>query len=238
MNKENLGKEEKVPKSIGIIMDGNRRWAKGKGLPAMAGHLAGYKKVKEVVKWVENSQVKYLTLYTFSIENWKRETKEVNYLMKIIFSLYKKEIKNFLKNNIRVKVIGDKTLLSPETFTALEKIEKETGDCTGLTLVLAISYGGRQEIIGAIKKLSQEKTKEEIVKITEKDFENYLWTKGNLDPDLIIRTSGEMRLSNFLPWQSAYSELFFTKTFWPDFSEKEFKNILEEFTKRQRRYGK
>ena len=124
MNKENLGKEEKVPKSIGIIMDGNRRWAKGKGLPAMAGHLAGYKKVKEVVKWVENSQVKYLTLYTFSIENWKRETKEVNYLMKIIFSLYKKEIKNFLKNNIRVKVIGDKTLLSPETFTALEKIEK------------------------------------------------------------------------------------------------------------------
>lgn len=219
-------------------MDGNRRWARQRSLPTLLGHSAGYDKVKDLVNWSLEKGIKHLILYAFSMENWKRDSSEVDYLMKIIESFFKKEEKTIKEKDIKIKIIGEMSLVPKTTLAALENIQKKTKNNKGLCFVLAISYGGRLEILSAVKKISEEKSKKEIKSLTEKQFSKFMWSRDIPDPDLVIRTSGEMRLSNFLPWQSTYSELFFIKTLWPDFSKKEFMDILDEFSLRQRRFGK
>lgn len=223
-------------------MDGNRRWAKQKGLYSFYGHKVGYDKVKETVHWCIKEKIPNLILYAFSIENWQRSKEEVSYLMDLIKLMVgkDKELPLFKEKGVRISFIGDISLVSEEIKKLILKAEKETLELKKLHLVIAFSYGGRREILSAVKEISKIKSKKEIENITEEVFSKFLWTNSIdvPDPDLIIRTSGEMRLSNFLTWQSVYSELFFTKTFWPDFNYEEFKKILEEFSTRERRLGK
>ena len=235
-----IKQEIKNPKCVGIIMDGNRRWAKNKGLPSFEGHRIGYNKMKEVADWCLKEEIPNLILYAFSIENWQRSKEEVSYLMDLIKLILDKDISPLKKKGIRVSCIGDLSIVPEDIKKLIEKAEKETKDLKKLHLVIAFSYGGRREILNAVKEISKTKNEKEIANLTEEEFSKYLWTNkiNTPDPDLILRTSGEMRLSNFLTWQSTYSELFFTKTYWPDFSHKEFKKILEEFSLRNRRLGK
>jgi undecaprenyl diphosphate synthase len=240
MNKEENKEEIKKPMCIGMIMDGNRRWAKQKNLPTFEGHRIGYNKMKDVADWCIKKEIPNLILYAFSLENWQRSKEEVFYLMGLIKLMLGKDISLLKKKGVRVSCIGDLSMAPEDIKKLIEKAEKETKDLKKLHLVIAFSYGGRREILNAVKEISKTKNKEEISNLTEEEFAKYLWTnKINVpDPDLIIRTSGEMRLSNFLTWQSVYSELFFVKTYWPDFSYEEFKKILEEFSLRNRRLGK
>jgi undecaprenyl diphosphate synthase len=233
-------KEKSKPKCVGIIMDGNRRWAKEKNLHKFRGHQAGYNKVKDVVIWCINEEIQNLVLYAFSIENWQRSKEEVSYLMRLIKIMISKELPWFKKHEIRLSVVGDMSLVSDDIKKLINKADIETYKSKKLHLVLAFSYGGRREIVNAVREIVKEKDKKEIENLTEEEFSKYLWTNkvGAPDPDLIIRTSGEMRLSNFLTWQSVYSELFFVKKYWPDFSSEDFKAVLEEFSLRQRRLGK
>ncbi|MSU55464.1 MAG: di-trans,poly-cis-decaprenylcistransferase [Candidatus Taylorbacteria bacterium] len=222
-----------TPKSIGIIMDGNRRWAKAKGLPTLEGHRRGYDKLKDVMGWAKTFGIDYVTVFAFSTENWNRTAEEVAYLMDLIRWILTTELQVIKKEGYRVKIAGDIKRFSPELQVLMKKAEEETDKLPGPTIVLAVSYGGRAEILDAVNKavkLGKE--------IDEKEFGSLLWTAGVPDPDLIIRTSGEMRLSGFLAWAGVYSELFFTKTLWPDFSEEEFKEIIAEFSGRERRNGK
>jgi undecaprenyl diphosphate synthase len=232
--------EIKKPKCLGIIMDGNRRWAKGKGLPSFEGHRIGYNKMKEVADWCIKEEIPNLISYAFSIENWQRSKEEVSYLMGLIKLMLGKDISLLKSKGVRVSCIGDSPMMPEDIKKLIDKAEKETGDLKKLHLVIAFSYGGRREILNAVKEISKVKNEKEIANLTEEEFSKYLWTNkiDVPDPDLIIRTSGEMRLSNFLTWQSTYSELFFTKTYWPDFSYEEFKKILEEFSLRNIRLGK
>ena len=231
---------ENKPTCVGMIMDGNRRWAKEKNLPTFEGHRRGYDKTKEVADWCIREGIPNLILYAFSIENWKRSEEEVSYLMGLIKLMISKDLDNLKAKGVRVSCIGDMSLAGEDIKELIKKAEEETKNLNKLHLVIAFSYGGRREILNAVKEISTIKTKEEVENLKEEDFEKFLWTgKINVpDPDIVIRTSGEMRLSNFLPWQSVYSELFFTKTYWPDFSHEEFKKILEEFSLRHRRIGK
>lgn len=225
---------------IAMIMDGNRRWAKEKNLPTFEGHRIGYNKMKEVADWCIKEKIPNLIFYAFSIENWQRSKEEVSYLMGLIKLLISKEFSLLQEKGIKVSFIGDMSLVPEDIKILIRKTEKETIQFQKLHLVVAFSYGGRREITNAVKEISKVKSKKEIKELTEEEFSKFLWT-GNVgipDPDLILRTSGEMRLSSFLPWQSVYSELFFIKTYWPDFSYEEFKKILEEFSLRQRRLGK
>lgn len=224
-----------VPTSIGIIMDGNRRWAKERNLPTLDGHRAGYEKLKEVVRWAKEAGVQYVTVYAFSTENWLRDKKEVSYLMDLFSWVLEHETNEIHKENIRVRYIGDLSRLSPQLQKLVADAEKKTAQNTGITLVSAVSYGGRKEILDAVNALIRKNTKAEI---TEADFSKALYTSDIPDPDLIIRTSGEMRTSGFLPWQAVYSELFFIKTFWPAVSKEEFLDILKQFGARQRRLGR
>ena len=227
--------EKKIPTTIGIIIDGNRRWAKVRGLPSLEGHRAGYNKLKEALRWARDAGVKNAICYVFSTENWKRSQEEVTYLMDLLRSIFmKNEIAELYKDGVSVRVAGDRTMLAPDLQELITKVEQDTKDNTKMILSLALSYGGRKEIVSAIDRLLAEGKK----MITEEDFSNYLWTAGIPDPDLIIRTGGEHRLSNFLPWQSVYSELFFLDTMWPDFSKEEFDNILAAYAARERRFGK
>lgn len=222
------------PHSIGLILDGNRRWAKERGLPSLAGHTAGLEKVKEVVEWAEDARIQEVILYAFSSENWEREKTEVEHLMKLAlhaFSVWAKEIGD---RGTKVRFIGERSRLPAPVLQAMEKLEDRTQKATGTTLVFALSYGGRPEILAAINTLLGEGKRQ----VTEEDVSRALWTAGLSDPDLIIRTGGEKRLSNFLPWQGVYSELFFTDTKWPDFSQEEFTNIITEFSNRERRRGR
>ncbi len=226
--------KDKIPAHICIIMDGNGRWAKKRGLPRIMGHNQGVKAVRKIVKHCGKIGVKYLTLYTFSTENWQRPEKEVNELMKMLKNLAVKEKEELKKNNVRVKVIGRLNLLPEEVRDNLFTLVKETEDRTGLTLILAISYGGRQEIIDGIKKFIKSGEKD----IDEEKFRNFLYAPEIPDPDLLIRTGGEKRISNFLLWQIAYSELYFTDTLWPDFNEKELEKAIEDYRNRERRFGR
>ncbi len=226
------------PKSIGIIMDGNRRWARQQGLPTMKGHEFGYKKIKEVLRWARELGVSTVYLYAFSTENWNRTKKEVAYLMKIFLQAFGQDAKELMKEKYRVKFVGQIERFSPALRLAMKKLEKVTEKFTGGNLAICLSYGGRAEIIETIKKIAREKTDKEIKDLTEEEFSKYLWTAGFPEPELVIRTSGEIRTSNFLPWQTAYSEWFFTKTYWPAFSKKELEEILKDFTKREIRRGK
>lgn len=222
-----------TPNCIGIIMDGNRRWAKTKGLATLDGHRRGYEKLKEVTRWVNKAGIKHLIVYALSTENWNRTKDEVSYLLDLIRLVFTEEFESIKKEGGRIICIGERERFSADIQELMNRAERETSVAQGVTLALALSYGGRAEIVRAANEAVSKG-----VRVDEKSFGNLLWTKNIPDPDLIIRTGGETRLSGFLPWQAVYSELFFTKTFWPDFSEKEFISILKEFATRNRRNGK
>ncbi len=215
---------------IAIIMDGNGRWANKRNKIRTFGHNEGAKKVIEITKEASNSKVKYLTLYAFSTENWKREKKEIDFLMKLLSSFLKKELKTLLEHNIKFRVIGDISKLAKHIQNTINNTIEKTKNNSGLTQILAINYGSRDEIVRAIKDINKQN-------ITEENISEALDTSDFPDVDLLIRTGGEKRLSNFLLWQSAYAELFFTDTLWPDFSTQEFQDIMEDFKKRNRRFG-
>jgi undecaprenyl diphosphate synthase len=215
-------------------MDGNGRWAKNKNLSRLYGHKEGVSVVKKITTHCVQLKVKYLTLYTFSNENWLRPKKEVLSLMKLFVSTLNKEINLLIKNNIRFRVIGNKSKLDFITKNKINEIEKLTNKNTGMNMILAISYGSRQEILTAINNI----VVNEKSAITEDKFSEYLFTKGIRDPDLLIRTGKEKRISNFLLWQIAYSEIYFSDILWPDFTEQDLDSIILDFQKRERRYGK
>ncbi|AMM41006.1 UDP pyrophosphate synthase [Candidatus Desulfofervidus auxilii] len=230
----------KLPLHVAIIMDGNGRWAKKKELPRIAGHREGIKRAKEIVEVSREIGIKVITLYTFSYENWQRPQEEIAVLMQLLKNYLEGEWENLVKQDIRLIAIGDLKLLPPDTYEVLQKVIKNTAKCQTMILNLAISYGGRQEIIHAVKVLI-ENVKQGNIKsdeINEVIFSQYLWTKGLPDPDFIIRTSGEFRLSNFLLWQSAYAEFYITPILWPDFNRFQFIEALKEYQRRERRFGK
>tara|TARA_B100000029_G_scaffold77516_1_gene69140 strand:+ start:857 stop:1594 length:738 start_codon:yes stop_codon:yes gene_type:complete len=229
-----------IPRHIAIIMDGNGRWAKKKSLPRISGHQQGINSVREITRVCGELGVKYLTLYTFSTENWNRPLKEVNALMKLLLNTINIEIQELNKNNVCFKTIGDIDKLPPITKKGIEEGMKLTKNNSGLNLCLALSYGSRAEIIVGVKKISK-KVKKGIISvedIDEKSFSKELYTSDFPDPDLLIRTSGENRISNFLLWQIAYSEIYLTETYWPDFRERELINALYDYQSRERRFGK
>lgn len=222
------------PRTLGIIMDGNRRWAKGHGLPSLEGHRRGLEKVEELVSWAEESGVKEIILYAFSTENWNRSREEVGYLMNLFEDAFGERIEKIEEKGFRVRFIGQRERVPESLQKKMREAETRTSSGTKGTLVIALSYGSRAEIIDAVNTLLSSKREH----VEEKDLENVLWSRGIADPDIIIRTGGDKRLSNFLLWQSAYSELFFSDTLWPDFSKEEFNAILREFASRERRRGK
>lgn len=225
---------KKVPKHLGIIIDGNRRWAKSRGVPAFFGHKKGFDRVSEIGEYSLEKGIKILTLYCFSTENWQRSEKEVKYLMNLLADAFSDEnINKINKRGVAIKVIGQKEKLKKSLQEKIEKAEELTKKNEKGVLNLAISYGGRSEIIEAVKKVFEKK-----LAITEKNISDNIWTAKLPDPDLIIRTGGERRLSNFLTWQSVYSELFFCDKPWPAFTKKDLDNVLEDYSKRERRFGK
>jgi undecaprenyl diphosphate synthase len=236
--KAKAGKEPEVdiiPVHVAIIMDGNGRWAEKRRLARIMGHQEGLKAVRQAITTADDSGVRYLTLYSFSSENWKRPDSEVNFIFHLMKVNLEKESLPLHGKNVRVRFIGRRQPLPESLRKAMSDIESLTSANTGLTLVFAINYGGRQEIADAVRMISEKGY--QCRKIDEKLIENFLYTSGIPDPDLIIRTSGENRLSNFLLWQSAYSELYFTPVLWPDFTGKEFRKALDSYQKRKRRFG-
>ena len=222
-------------KHVALIMDGNGRWAKKRGLSRIEGHRKGVKRVNEMIDAAIKHDLRAITFYTFSMENWRRPAAEVNTLMNILSAFIKSEMKRLNGLNIVFKTIGNIEKLPKGVQKHIKEFEDLTKDNTGVIVTSALSYGGRAEIVDAVKKLITEGVRPE--DLDEKMLASYLYTVGIPDPDLIIRTSGEMRLSNFLLWQSAYSEFYFTKTLWPDFGKNEFASALEEFQSRERRFG-
>ena len=221
------------PEHIAIIMDGNGRWAKEKSMERIDGHNKGVSTVKKITKYCAKLKIKHLTLYTFSNENWLRPKAEVSSLMNLFTKTLDRELKLILENNIRFRVIGDKKKLDFITTNKINEVEKLTSENKGMGMNLAISYGGRQEIVSAVNNIISSGKNQ----IDEIEFEKYLYTKNIQHPDLLIRTGKEKRISNFLLWQTAYSEIYFSNSLWPDFSEEELDNIIEDFQNRERRYG-
>ncbi len=221
-------------------MDGNGRWARSRGMPRTAGHRAGTNATREIVRVCGELGVEYLTTYVFSAENWGRPSLEVSMLMDLLVEMTRKEIANLNANNVRLKAIGDLERLPPKTRSELLKGIEETANNTGLTLILAISYGGRSELVTAAKSFAREvlSNPDILDKLDEKSFSKYLYTKELPDPELIIRTGGDCRISNFLLWQAAYSELYITDVLWPDFNRDSLMAAIEDFNKRDRRFGK
>ena len=228
-----------VPKHVAIIMDGNGRWAKKRGLPRNAGHHAGMKAVKRVTIAADEIGVEMLTMYAFSTENWSRPQEEVDYLMRIPQEFLKIELRELIERNVRVRLIGWREGLPEYTLAALEEVEAKTADNTGLILNFALNYGGRREIVEATRQLADEVKQGRLdpADISDELLAGRLLTSGLPDPDLLIRTSGELRLSNFMLWQLAYTEFWFTSLFWPEFSEKDFVEAIREYQRRTRRYG-
>ena len=229
-----------IPDHIAIIMDGNGRWARERSLPRIAGHREGINSVREITRLCGEIEVKHLTLYTFSTENWQRPKTEVSALMTLLLKTINKEIKELHKNNVKFTVIGDLVMLPVSTRKGLQDGIELTRDNGGLNLCLALNYGSRQEMIDAIQSLALKVQSGEMVpeEINEAIFSDALYTKGIPDPDLLIRTSGECRLSNFLLWQSAYTEIFMTETYWPEFREEQLMNAIHDYQLRERRFGK
>lgn len=226
-----------LPLHVGIIMDGNGRWAKRRGLPRSAGHRAGAQNLRTITEFAEQMGIRYITAYAFSTENWKRPKEEVDALMELLLE-YLRDIDQLAGKNTVIKVIGDRGALSSEINTEIENVEAYTKDNTGMTLYLAINYGGRQEIVQAVQSLYDSVRRGEIHRedITEAAISSRLFTQVP-DVDLIIRPSGELRISNFLLWQSAYSELWFSNINWPDFTKKDFTKAILEYQNRNRRFG-
>lgn len=223
-----------LPTHIAIIMDGNGRWAKKHSLPRTAGHAAGSKNFKDIARYCNKIGLKYLTVYAFSTENWKRPKEEVDNIMKI-FREYLEDAKNFKDENIQVQFIGDRSVLDKDIQRLMKESEDASADATGLHLNIAINYGGRDEIVHAVKQIISNNTSAQ--DITEQTISNNLYTAGQPDPDFIIRPSGEYRLSNYLIWQSAYAEYWFSDILWPDFKPKDLEKAIEEFNHRNRRFG-
>lgn len=229
----------KIPQHIAIIMDGNGRWARQKKMPRNYGHMQGSKRVEDICRAAHELGVKYLTIYAFSTENWSRPADEVKALMKILRDYLKESVKKASENNMRVRVIGDRERLDEDIRTSIEQLEKVSEGNTGLNFQIALNYGGRDEMLRAIRKIAEECRKGSLsaADIDEKLFSSYLDTSDIPEPDFLIRTSGEQRLSNFLLWQTAYSEFYFPEVLWPDFDKKELRKAIEEYTKRDRRFG-
>jgi undecaprenyl diphosphate synthase len=231
--------ELKVPEHVAIILDGNGRWAKSKGMPRNYGHIQGAKAVENMCETAWNRGIKYLTVYAFSTENWSRPDDEVEALMGLLRNYLKTCIKRARKNNMCVRVLGDKSRLAPDIQKSVEELEEISRDFTGLHFQVAINYGSRDEILRTINKIYADMESGRIEKgeVTNELLTSYLDTAGIPDPDLLIRTSGEQRLSNFLLWQLAYAEFYFTQVHWPDFDGRELEKAIEAYNKRERRYG-
>ena len=229
--------EESKPKHIAIVMDGNGRWAKKRGESRIEGHRKAKKSVRESIEFCVENKIDYLSLFAFSTENWNRPRLEVKALMNLLHVVIKDELLNLIQQNIKLKVIGNLQELPEKTRKSLKKAISDTENNDGLTLILAINYSGKWDIINATKKIIENNPKGDLANFNEKYFEKNLSTSNIPDPELIIRTSGEQRISNFYLWQSAYSELYFTNILWPDFSKKELNNAIFEFKKRNRRFG-
>lgn len=225
---------------IAIIMDGNGRWATKRGLPRAAGHKKGAEVVVEIAKVVKELGVKYLTLYAFSTENWKRSPEEIGALMQLLRQYLDKNFKELEQDDVKIRFIGERYMLDADIVEKMERLEKNTAENKSLILQIALSYGSRQEILNAVKKLAERvKNGDMLLKdIDGQAFSDMLYTTGVPDPDLLIRTSGEQRISNYLLWQIAYSELSFTTTLWPDFTKEELESIVKNYQTRERRYGK
>lgn len=228
-----------VPRHIAVIMDGNGRWAKQRGLPRVEGHIAGAERVREVLRYAREFGVEYMTLYAFSTENWKRSREEVDALMDLLSRFIDGYLDEMKQNNVRLLVTGRIDGLPERAANDLKRAMAETASLTGHTLILALNYGGRSEIADAAKKIAEEVRHGWLdpVKIDEQLFSRYLYLPDVPDPDLMIRTSGEFRLSNFLLWELSYAEFYVTDTYWPDFDREEFRKAIESYSKRDRRFG-
>jgi undecaprenyl diphosphate synthase len=231
---------EKLPRHIAIIMDGNGRWAKQRGLPRIAGHREGVKSVRDVVEACGEFGIEVLTLYTFSTENWRRPKEEVSALMRLLLRTLRKEIDELIQNNVRLTAVGDISSLPENAKKGIIEGIEQTKQNTGLVLNLALNYGGREEIVSAVRKIAaevqQEKLRPESIDIEM--IHRYLYTSDLPDPDLLIRTSGEVRISNFLLWQLAYTEIYITDVLWPDFRREDLLRAIEDYQRRERRFGK
>jgi len=223
----------RVPNHVAIIMDGNGRWARRKGLPRVEGHRRGAEVVENVVRWSAEFGIKYLTLYTFSTENWRRPKEEIEFLFSLLVEKLETKAPELIKENVRLRFMGRLEDLPEKLKNKCREAEEMTKSNDGLNLIIALNYGGRAEIVDAVERILREGATE----VNEEGFRKYLYLPDVPDPDLIIRTSGEMRLSNFLLWQSAYSELYFTEKLWPDFTKDDFIKALEDYSKRERRFG-
>ncbi len=232
--------EKKIPTHIGIILDGNRRWARKRGLPPMEGHRAGAENLDKIIKFSKKIGIKILSVYAFSTENWKRSPAEVNFLMNLLVEYFKTKLNFFQENKIKIVHSGRFNKLPSPAKIAIQNAVKKTKKNDEFIFNVCFNYGGRAEILDAIRKIYRDikKKKFSIRKLNEKSFYQFLYHPEIPDPDLIIRTSGEIRTSNFLLWQSAYSEWYFTKTLWPDFDEKELIKAIKDYQKRNRRFGK
>lgn len=231
---------KKLPEHVAIIMDGNGRWAKEKSLPRIRGHLRGMRVIKNIVKECSDLGIKFLTLYSFSEENWRRPPSEVNFLMRLLRVYLIKELQEFHENNVKILSIGNIEKIPAEPLSVLKNAMEFTKNNTGLNLVFALSYSGRDEIISAVHKIASDHKNSnlDLKTISVENFNNYLFTSFMPDPDLLIRTSGEMRISNFLLWQLAYTEMYITDIYWPDFEIPEFHKALKAYEDRDRRFGK
>jgi undecaprenyl diphosphate synthase len=234
-------KKGSIPRHVAIIMDGNGRWAKGRNLPRIFGHKKGAEVLKEVIIASRDVGIKYLTAYSFSSENWQRPEKEVQELMRLFVEVLERELDDMVKNDVKLNLIGNRSSIPPEVLKIFEHSESITRNNKSLILNIAFNYGSRQEMVDAVNRIIDfyyGKKKEEIKGIGPEDFKSFLYTADTPDPDLLIRTSGEYRLSNFLLWQLAYTELYFTRILWPDFSRKHFFRAIYSYQKRSRRFGR
>ncbi|MCR5502427.1 MAG: isoprenyl transferase [Lachnospiraceae bacterium] len=232
-------KDLKIPRHVAVILDGNGRWAKSKGLPRNYGHIEGARTVEKMCEVTWNTGIEYFTVYAFSTENWNRPDDEVSALMKLLRNYMKDSLKRAGKNNMKVRVIGDKERLDADIQKSIEELEEATKDNTGLKFTIAINYGGRDEIVRAVRKCAKKASDGQLLPetISEETFSAELDTAGYPDPDLLIRTCNELRISNFLLWQLAYTEFYFTEVPWPAFSEEELYRAIEAYNKRERRFG-
>ena len=230
--------EERIPQHVSIIMDGNGRWAKARGRERVFGHMEGVESVRACLEYAVEKGIKYLSLYAFSEENWNRPKDEVMTLMELMMKSMKNEIGRFMKYNIRFVVLGNRARLSDSLNAGIDAMMAETAGNTGTTCVVFLSYSGKWDILQAMKKAAASLSAQEIQSLEIQDFDKYLVTAGIPDPDLLIRTSGEIRISNYLLWQCAYTEFYFTDVLWPDFRKPQFQEALDEYARRDRRYGK
>ena len=229
---------EKIPQHVSIIMDGNGRWAKARGLERVRGHMEGVESVRACLEAAAEEGVKYLSVYAFSEENWNRPQEEVSALMELMMKAMKKELKTFMDNNIRFMLLGNRARLSDSLNKTIDEMMEKTAGNSRTTLILFVSYSGKWDILQAMKKAQAQLSPEAFQAMELKDFDAFLVTAGIPDPDLLIRTSGELRISNYLLWQSAYTEFYFTDVLWPDFRKPQFREALAAYAQRDRRYGK